>query len=587
LTRCLAEQAGIWRIWLPLLILTAILPFVILAMPLVQKTLIDDVLLGRRLDLLPGTVGLYALLWLVSTAGGIVRSGLSRYLTERVAQHFRQRLFVHHGFLSLAFARREHNGQVMSLIQNDVAQIAGLFGGTVIAGVGKLVGVAVGIALMFSLSWQLALAAGLAPPILGALGTLITGPFRPMSRRVQEKVAELTERLQEYLDGIREVAAFGREGEQAARYAQAIRELIQLRMRLVMMDSVFQAGQSAFSLVVSIIILGFGGYLYLRGNTTIGSLVAIQSIFGMTFLPSTDLIGMVKDVQVALASAERVYAFLDARPDVQDPPVPVSPAWVEGVVAFERVSFAYRPGQPVLRDVSLAARPGEVVALVGPSGAGKSTLMSLLARFYDPADGRILLDGVDLRDLRLADLRRAIGIVFQDTFLFAASVRENIAFGRPGATEDEIVAAARAANAWEFIEGLPSGLDTPVGQRGVQLSEGQRQRVAIARAFLRDPRILILDEPTSALDARAEHMVQAALDNLMRGRTTFVIAHRLATIRRADQIAVLDQGRVVERGTHAELLRRSGLYRELFELQFGRLPTSETPVTSPGVVAAV
>jgi ABC-type multidrug transport system fused ATPase/permease subunit len=475
----------------------------------------------------------------------------------------------------------------MSLIQNDVAQIAGLFGGTVIAGVGKLVGVAVGIALMFSLSWQLALAAGLAPPILGALGTLITGPFRPMSRRVQEKVAELTERLQEYLDGIREVAAFGREGEQAARYAQAIRELIQLRMRLVMMDSVFQAGQSAFSLVVSIIILGFGGYLYLRGNTTIGSLVAIQSIFGMTFLPSTDLIGMVKDVQVALASAERIYAFLDARPEVQDPPAPVSPERVEGVVAYERVSFAYRPGQPVLRDVSLAARPGEVVALVGPSGAGKSTLMSLLARFYDPADGRILLDGVDLRDLRLADLRRAIGIVFQDTFLFAASVRENIAFGRPGATEDEIVAAARAANAWEFIEGLPSGLDTPVGQRGVQLSEGQRQRVAIARAFLRDPRILILDEPTSALDARAEHMVQAALDNLMRGRTTFVIAHRLATIRRADQIAVLDQGRVVERGTHAELLRRSGLYRELFELQFGRLPTSETPVTSPGVVAAV
>jgi ABC-type multidrug transport system fused ATPase/permease subunit len=238
-------------------------------------------------------------------------------------------------------------------------------------------------------------------------------------------------------------------------------------------------------------------------------------------------------------------------------------------VTFEDVSFAYRPERPVLKQVSFSVDAGEMIALVGPSGAGKTTLTSLLTRFYDPSQGRVLLDGEDLRDLTLDGLRANIGIVFQDTFLFANTIRANIAFGRDGATEEEIIAAARGANAWEFIEQLPEGLNTYVGQRGVQLSEGQRQRVAIARAFLRDPRILILDEPTSALDARSEHLVQTALLKLMRGRTTFVIAHRLATVRRASRILVLESGRLVEQGTHEELLARGGLYREFYELQFG------------------
>jgi ABC-type multidrug transport system fused ATPase/permease subunit len=278
-----------------------------------------------------------------------------------------------------------------------------------------------------------------------------------------------------------------------------------------------------------------------------------------------------------------VYALLDEQPSVRERPGARSPTAVEGAVVFDHVSFAYAPGRPVLHDVSLAVAPGQVVALVGPSGAGKSTLVSLLARFYDPTAGRVLLDGQDLRELSLGGLRAQIGMVFQDTFLFATTIRENIAFGRPSADEAAIIAAARAANAWEFVEQLPLGLETPVGERGVQLSEGQKQRLAIARALLRDPRILVLDEPTSALDARSERLLQSALDNLMRGRTTFVIAHRLATAQRADQILVLERGAIVERGTHAELLARRGVYRELFDLQFGlsQPPTDQTVEGSP------
>jgi ABC-type multidrug transport system fused ATPase/permease subunit len=234
----------------------------------------------------------------------------------------------------------------------------------------------------------------------------------------------------------------------------------------------------------------------------------------------------------------------------------------------------------VLHDVSFVARPGEVVALVGPSGAGKSTLVSLIARFYDPDEGRVLLDGRDLRDLTLAGLRRHVGIVFQDSFLFATTVRENIAVGRPGADEREIVAAAKAANAWAFVETLPKGLDTYVGERGVKLSEGQKQRIAIARAFLRDPRLLILDEPTSALDARSEHLLQRALDRLVRDRTTFIIAHRLATVRRADLILVVEDGRIVEQGTHDDLMRAGGTYRELHDLQFAPTDRSSSDARS-------
>jgi subfamily B ATP-binding cassette protein MsbA len=498
-----------------------------------------------------------------------------------VTMRLRQRLFAHSGALSLAFSRREHSGRTMSLFVNDVPSLAGLFSGTVVDGLGSLVALGVGTAVMVSLNWQLALAAGLGPPLVAIVAAVVTRPLRPAARRAQEKAAEVVERLQEHLSGMREVVAFGQMPKQELAFLSTLRELLRLRLRVTMIDTAIQSGAAVVSLAVTLSILIYGAYLVIEGKTTLGTVVAMRSLFSLMFQPAGQLMGLVSGTQKALGAADRVYAFLDRQPAVEECAGARAVREVTGEITFDDVTFAYYSGQPVLQGISLAARPGEMIALVGPSGAGKSTLMSLVTRFYDPTEGRVLLDGDDLRRLSVAGLRAQIAIVFQDTFLFATTIGENIRLGREDADEAQVIAAARAANAWEFIERLPQGLDTPVGERGVYLSEGQKQRIAIARALLREPRILILDEPTSALDARSDHLLQSALDNLLRGRTTFVIAHRLATVQRADRIVVLDRGRIVEQGTHVELLRRRGLYRELFDLQFGSAAEPGQPAHAP------
>jgi ABC-type multidrug transport system fused ATPase/permease subunit len=567
--RSLSDHRFLWRLWLPLLVLSVVQPPLALLLPLLERHLIDGVVMLRRLEGLIPTVVLYAALWLLvaglQLGGGVLRT----YLGERTAMGLRQRLFAHCDALSVAFSQREHSGRTMTLFLSDVPALSGLLNSTVLNGVASLVTVLVATVFMFGLNWQLAVIVGIVPPLVAALAALITRPLRPASKRVQEKAAEVNERLQENLAGIREVVAFGRERSQGTQFARTLGDLTRLRMRLTLMDSAFQTGQTVFSMAVTLVVLGVGGYMVIQGQTTLGSLFALRTLFSYVFTSLGQLFGLVSGVQRVLASAERVYEFLDEKPRVEERAGARAPGRVRGEVAFEEVSFGYLPERPVLNDVSFVAEQGEVVALVGPSGAGKSTLAALIARFYDPTAGRVLLDGTDVCDLTLEGLRQQIGIVFQDTFLFAASVRENIAFGSEGASEEEIIAAAKAAHAWEFIARLPRGLDTPVGQRGAQLSEGQKQRLAVARALLRDPRILILDEPTSALDARSEHLLQAALETLMAGRTTFVIAHRLATVQRADRILVLEDGRIAEQGTHPELLSRHGLYRELHDLQFG------------------
>lgn len=584
LLRCFNDYRGLWRIWMPLLGLAAAVPPITLAMPLVEKRFIDDVITPKQLELLPEVVALYAALWLLSTAGGIVSGLLITYLGQRVAVQLHQRLFAQCGELSLAFSHRAHTGRTVSLFANDAPLVIGLFTSSFIGGFSTCVTLVMAAAAMLTLNWQLAVVAGIVPPAVAALATLLTRPLRPATRKAQEKAAELLERIQENLVGIREVVAFGRERSQGVQFAVALRDLMRLRMRVAYMETALSTGQSMFSLAVTLVIFGYGGYLAIQGQATVGTVVAMNSLFAYVFMPASRLLGLVSGAQKGLAGADRIYAFLDETPRVIERPAARAPRDAGGRVTFEHVSFAYQPERVVLRDISLTASPGELVALVGPSGAGKSTLASLIARFYDPIEGRVLLDGVDIRDLTLEGLRAQIGIVFQDTFLFATSIRDNIAFGRESADEAAIIAAARAANAWEFVERLPQGLATSVGERGARLSEGQRQRLALARAFLRDPRILILDEPTSALDARSEHLLQQALDGLVRGRTTFVIAHRLATILRADRILVLDGGRVIEQGTHAELLAQRGLYRDLYELQFGGVgPARNTPELIPAV----
>ncbi len=568
LLRYLRESSQMWRLWLALLLISALLPIVGVALPLLEKRLIDDVFLGGRRDLLLSTIGLYASLWLAGMALNVVASIVRVYFSERLNLRLREKLFAHCESLSIEFSKRRHSGKTMSLFASDVPATTSLLSTTTLGVIGTILVMTVGIAVMLSLNWQLALAAGLVPPILGLLASWFTRPLRPAAHRAQDKLADVNEQLHESLSGMREIVAFGQEQRQQRQYSHKLHELLGLRMRIGLIDAGLQTGQSLLTMGVSLIILGYGGYLVIEGQTTVGTLIAMRSLFMRVLGPAEQLSGLISGAQKSLASADRIYAFLDEQPRVSERVTAQAPVDVCGNVEFDRVSFSYAEGTPILQQVSFVARPGQLVALVGPSGAGKSTLVSMIARFYDPDDGRVLLDGVDVRDLTLVGLRSEIAMVFQDTFLFAGTVRENIAFGSEGATHEEIVAAAKVAHAWEFIERMPEQLETSVGERGVQLSEGQKQRIAIARALLRDPRILILDEPTSALDARSEHLFQSAMDNLMRGRTTFVIAHRLATVQRANQILVLDNGRIVEQGTSTELLNHGGLYRELYELQF-------------------
>jgi ABC-type multidrug transport system fused ATPase/permease subunit len=569
--RCLADHRHLWWLWGPLLFVSGLLPLIVLMMPLVERRLIDEVIVPGRLELLWPTLAIYGLLWLISSACQVIGAVLRTAVGEQALVHLRSRLFEQCTRLSLAFSRQEHSGRTMALFVNDAPSIAGIFSSATIVVLSSAISVIAGALLMLSLNWQLAVVAGATPPLVALTAAFVTRPLRPASRRAQDKAAELNERLQENLSGLREILAFGQEGLRTSGLVTTLRELAALRMRVAFMETTIGTGQSLLSLAVTLAILGFGGYLVIQGSTTLGTLVAMRSLFGYVFQPAMQIAGTIANIQKSLGAADRLYGFLDQNPEVVERVGAESPCEPAGAVVFDRVSFAYQPDRPVLKDVSLTANAGEVIALVGPSGVGKTTLVSLIARFSDPTDGAILLDGTDLRRLSLRGLREQIGFVFQDTFLFAATIRENIAFGRAGASEDQITAALRAANAWEFIEQMPDGLDTFIGERGIRLSEGQKQRLAIARALLRDPRILILDEPTSSLDARSEHLLQAALDVLMRGRTTFVIAHRLATVRRADRIIVLDQGRVVEQGSHSDLMRSGGLYRDLFQLQFGPL----------------
>jgi ABC-type multidrug transport system fused ATPase/permease subunit len=576
LLRTVSHLRHNWVAVLALLGATLVLPPIAVSIPLVEKQFIDSVVLPGNLDGLVGTVALYAVLWSLSFFIGTSASILRTFVCERLGNQLRERVFVHAEVLSVAFAQNEHSARTLALFSNDVPAMVGL-PVSLLDAMSSLVALAVAAVLMFSLSWQLALVAVVLPPLVAFAAVVLTRPLRPAARLVQDKAAEVGQQLQEGLTGLREVVAFGLEERQRIRLQHDLSELLRLRMRLTVLDTTIRSGQSFVSLVVSVSLLGLGGYLVLQGQTTLGTIIAMRSLFSYVFQPAGQLAGVMASIQRALGAADRVYAFLDQAPQVRERPGASAPQRIRGEVIFADVSFAYRPDQPVLRDVSFVARPGELIALVGPSGAGKTTLAGLIARFYDPTHGEILFDGQDLRDLPVHALRNQIGMVFQNSFLFACSIRDNVAMGLPGAAEAQIVASLRDANAHEFVMQLPEGLDTQVGERGMRLSEGQKQRLAIARALLRNPRVLILDEPTSALDARSEQALQSALDSLMRGRTTFVIAHRLATIRRADRIFVLDQGRVVETGTHAELLERGGLFSELYRFQFAAPPPRLEP----------
>jgi subfamily B ATP-binding cassette protein MsbA len=425
-----------------------------------------------------------------------------------------------------------------------------------------------GVGFLFWLDWRLTGIILVGVPIITLTLVYLGRKIRQAATEVQDRLAEASAVVDETIGGIRIVKSFARELYEMSRFVDKTEATFRAAMRRAKVAAILAPTIGFMAFMSITVTIWFGGYEVIQGRLSPGGLVAFLIYTMLVAGPIAAFSGLYGQFQTALGATERLFELLDLQPDIADAPDAYPLPTIVGRVTFENVSFEYDAKIPVLHNISLDLKPGQVVALVGPSGAGKTTLVNLIPRFYDVTAGRILIDNRDIRQVVNLSLRQQIGIVPQETALFSDTIRENIRYGRLEATQAEIEAAARAANAHDFVVNLPQGYETRVGERGIKLSGGQRQRIAIARAILKDPRILILDEATSSLDSEAEHLVQEALERLMQGRTTFVIAHRLSTITRADLIVVLDQGRIVETGTHLDLLQDDGLYHKLHAMQF-------------------
>jgi ATP-binding cassette, subfamily B, multidrug efflux pump len=470
--------------------------------------------------------------------------------------------------LPVAYFDKRDSGDIMSRLINDVEVINNLLSMGLVQALAGMLTLAGILVAMFALHWPMALAASSVIPLM----LLTTNVFAQMARRAfrktRETIGDVSADLQEDIAGIRVAQAYNRTGANLARFAERNRANRDANVGATAVTSAFSPAMDMLSSIATVIVIGYGGYLALTGVVSVGLVVAFLGYVQQFFWPIQQVSQIYTQSQSALAGAERIFDLLDTPEAMVDSPGATNMPRVEGRVAFEGVHFAYDPMHPVLHGVDFVAEPGQTVALVGPTGAGKTTMVSLIARFYDVTDGRIAVDGVDVRDMAIPSLRSQLGVVLQRSFLFSGTVADNIRYGRLEATDEEVEQAARLVNAHEFIARLPNGYQTMLGERGSNLSQGQRQLLAFARAVLADPRILILDEATSSVDTRTELLIQQALATLMEGRTSFVIAHRLSTVRSADQVLVIDEGRIVERGTHAELLERGGLYAELHRRQF-------------------
>lgn len=539
-----------------------------LAVPWIIKDVIDQVLINKDMVMLNIIAAGILLIFFLRGIFFFGQTYLMSYIGQRVIIDIREAVYRQLQRLSLGYFDKRQTGVIMSSVTNDVSALQAALVESMVELVTEAMILVGSLGAMFFLHWKLSLLTLITMPlVLHAINTF-GKKLRQAGRVLQARTADITAILQETISGIRVIKSFAREDYETNRFKQENFFNFRAQMKTSQLLATLTPVIEFLSAIGVTVIIWYGGMEVINGNLTSGALIAFLIYVVNLSNPVKRLSRVYGNIQRSLAAAERVFDILDTEPDIKDMPGAVELPAVEGHVALQQVSFAYSSGQYALREVSLEVKPGQTVAIVGPSGAGKTTIANLLPRFYEVTEGRILVDGKDIRTVTMQSLRQQIGIVPQETVLFNGTVYDNILYGRLDATETEVVAAAKAANAHSFIDKMPDKYQTQIGERGAKLSGGQRQRISIARAILKDPRILVLDEATSALDTESEKLVQQALDKLMIGRTSFVIAHRLSTVQRADMIVVLDKGRIVEQGTHSELLASGGLYSTLYQVQF-------------------
>lgn len=544
-----------------------------LALVRLAGTLWDIVTIQRDADQMTRSIGLFLGLVILQGLCSMGHSYLTAWVSQHIVADFRKHLFAHLQTLTVSFFARRRTGELLSRVMNDVTVIQSIVTETPIDSVKQLVTFIGGITFLLTMNWRLCLLILILLPLLVFVAKLFGRRLKSLSISIQDHTAALSTLVEEVISGIRIVKSFVQTQREETRFGAQVNDTLRLTLHRAGIMAVFIPVISLVTFSAAAAVLWYGGRQVIEGSVTPGELFAFVLFAGILIGPFSSGARIFTQLKEAQGAMQRVFEILDAQSEIADQPKAQSLSIVEGHVRVEGIGFGYDPQHPVLLNLSFEANAGELVALVGPTGAGKTTVINLLHRFYDPTEGRITIDGKDLRDVAVESWYRQIALVPQETILFGGTILDNIRYGNMAANEAKILEASKAAHAHDFITSLPGGYQTLVGEKGVNLSGGQRQRIAIARAILKNPRILLLDEATSSLDTESERLVQEALQRLMEGRTTFVVAHRLSTIQRADRILVLDKGKLVEEGNHAQLMARNGLYRYLYTIRLNE-PTT-------------